>query len=77
MDFIEKHRPVAKKEIETPPYLKILTSVPVWAIIIAEFANGWGIFMIITEGPNFISKVLDRDITSVWHFQTKLRNLLC
>ena len=63
--FIEKHRPVLKARSGSPPYLQILKSTAVWATMWCEFANAWGIFMIITEGPNFMSEVLERDITSV------------
>ena len=35
----------------------ILTPM-VWVIMICEFANIWGILVMINEGPNFIDKIL-------------------
>ncbi len=65
VNFIEEFRAGKTNANITPPYLEILMSPAVWVIILAEFANSWGLFMILTEGPNFISEVLDQDITKV------------
>lgn len=64
-NFIEQHRPKISKEFVTPPYWKMLKNPGLWAIMFCDFANGWGIFMIITEGPNFISNVLHQSIANV------------
>ena len=42
----------------------ILTPM-VWVIMICEFANIWGILVMINEGPNFIDKILKRSISGV------------
>ena len=61
----------------SPPYLKILTNSVVWVIMICDFANSISSYMVIIEGPNFISNVLKKDIGSVsrqeflnFHFNT-------
>ena len=65
VDFIIRNRSEQTKSLVAPPYLQILLTPAVWVVILAEFANSWGLFMILTEGPNFISEVLDRDIKEV------------
>ena len=50
---------------KAPPYLKILANPAVWTCMLCDLANGWGLFTILTEGPNFISNVLHQDIEDV------------
>lgn len=33
-------------------------SIPFWALIILHFGNLWGLFFLMTAGPNFMSSVL-------------------
>ena len=56
-----------------PPYLAILMNPTVWAIMLCDFANGWGIFMIVIEGPNFIDRVLHQDIATVSYIKCNIR----
>ena len=44
------------------PWRKILTSVPVWALTVALFANNWGYFIIATCIPMYMHDVLGFDI---------------
>ena len=65
-NYILKHR----KQIDEigksrPPYLKILLTPSVWALMICDFARSFGAYMVIIEGPNFIDKVLNKDILEV------------
>ena len=30
-----------------------------------DFANGWGLFVLLNDGPTFVDKVLNQDISSV------------
>ena len=64
-DFILQNRAKSDKAKGVPPYLSILSTLPVWVMIMCDFANGWGVFMLLTEGPNFFDKVLHQDIKSV------------
>ena len=51
--------------VERPPtpWRKILTSVPVWALAIAFFANNWGFFTIIICLPLYMYDVLGFNMT--------------
>ncbi|KAK5641606.1 hypothetical protein RI129_010153 [Pyrocoelia pectoralis] len=42
----------------TPPYLKILTSIPFWALAALHFGNLWGLYLLLTAGPKYMSEVL-------------------
>lgn len=41
------------------PWLKILTSLPFWAVIVAHCGQNWGFFTLMTEMPTYMSKVLN------------------
>lgn len=45
------------------PWKSILTSLPVWAIIVAEFSEGWGFFTIVTQMPMFLNDVLHYNVS--------------
>ena len=42
-----------------PPWRAMLTSKPVWAIIIAHFTENWGFYTLLTSLPMFLRDVLD------------------
>ncbi|KAK7471778.1 hypothetical protein BaRGS_00035600 [Batillaria attramentaria] len=46
-----------------PPWLRMLSSVPVWAIVVAHFAENWGFYTWLTELPTFMKHVLKVDLT--------------
>ena len=64
IEWIEKSRTDTVKTDVLPPYFEILKSPAVWTFILCDFANGWGLYTILTEGPNFISNVLHQDIAN-------------
>ncbi|CAB3221219.1 unnamed protein product [Arctia plantaginis] len=41
------------------PWLKILTSLPFWAIIVAHCGQNWGFYTLMTEMPTYMAKVLN------------------
>lgn len=45
------------------PWKAIWTSSAVWAIICAQFAEGWGFFTLQTELPTFLKDALNFDLT--------------
>ena len=47
------------------PILAILTNPTIWIVMICDFANIWGILVMINEGPNFIDKILKQKISTV------------
>ena len=40
------------------PWKAIMTSKPVWAIIVAHFAENWGFYTLLTGMPTFMKDVL-------------------
>lgn len=44
------------------PYLKLLTSIPFWALLILHYGNLWGLYFLITGAPKFMNEVLGFDI---------------
>jgi len=54
-------------EVEHPPvpWMKILTSLPIWAIFVGHFAGDWGAYMMATSLPLFMKDVLGFDLTSL------------
>lgn len=37
-------------------------SIQFWALVVLHFGNLWGLFFLLTAGPNFISSVLGFDL---------------
>ncbi|KAL1138559.1 hypothetical protein AAG570_008622 [Ranatra chinensis] len=50
---------IGKKQSEklAVPWKEILTSVPVWAIVIANFSENWGFYTLITELPTYMNDI--------------------
>ncbi|XP_014212336.1 putative inorganic phosphate cotransporter [Copidosoma floridanum] len=46
------------------PWLSIMTSIPMWALIIAHCAQNWGFWTLLSEIPFFMSKAIGFDINS-------------
>lgn len=40
------------------PWKSILTSVPVWALILTHFGQNWGFYTLLTEMPTYLSAIL-------------------
>lgn len=49
------------KELETP-WKAILTSAPVWGLIIAEVGHDWGLYTMVTDLPKYMSDVMHFNI---------------
>ncbi|XP_016838631.1 putative inorganic phosphate cotransporter [Nasonia vitripennis] len=45
------------------PWLSIITSVPMWALIIVHCGHNWGFYTLLTEMPSYMKSVLKFDIT--------------
>ena len=43
----------AKRDIKHP-WKQILTSIPVWAIIVSHFVDNWGFYTLLTQLPTFM-----------------------
>jgi MFS transporter, ACS family, solute carrier family 17 (sodium-dependent inorganic phosphate cotransporter), other len=62
-EYIESSLSLQTKDANVPvPWKAICTSTAVWAIIAAQFAEGWGFFTLQTQLPQFLKDVLDFDI---------------
>ncbi|CAL4153453.1 unnamed protein product [Meganyctiphanes norvegica] len=46
------------------PVRAIVTSLPVWALIIAGFGDGWGFYTLLTDLPQYMKTMLNKDIKS-------------
>ncbi|XP_057653475.1 sialin-like [Diorhabda carinulata] len=72
-DSPEQHRTISEEEVRHiteslsgsiskvkrfPPYKDIFLTIPFWALLILHFGNLWGLFFLMTAGPNFLSSVL-------------------
>ena len=70
--YILKHRKQTINLIgeKRPPYLKIISTPSIWGLMLCDFARSFGSYMIIIEGPNFINKVLNKDILEVMHISS-------
>ena len=80
-DDPENHKLIRVKEVEyivtqrkiptscfakrRPPYLKILLNRTVWTLAFCDFASTFGLYMVVIEGPSFISNVLNKNILEV------------
>lgn len=62
--FIESMPGSSHQQLSTP-WSKILTSVPVWALIIVHSTQCWGFWTLLTETPSYLKDVFDFDIKTV------------
>lgn len=53
---------VAEEEAPPTPWKAILTSAPVWAIVVANFGQNWGYSVLLTEIPSYLSNVAGLNI---------------
>lgn len=47
------------------PLLSMITSVPLWAIIITQMCSNWTFYTLLTSLPTYMSQVLHFDLQSV------------
>ncbi|CAG9817211.1 unnamed protein product [Phaedon cochleariae] len=62
--------------LEHIPWRSFFTSMPVWAIIVANFVENWGFYTTLTQVPTFMKYVLHFDMNSVG-FVSSLPYLAC
>lgn len=61
-EYIESNLPDAISESPPIPWKSFLTSMPFWAIFVANFANNWGFHLLMTELPQYLSEVFNEDV---------------
>ena len=45
------------------PWARVFTSMPVWAIIVANFARSWTFYLLLITQPKFFKEVYRMDLT--------------
>eukprot|EP00058_Branchiostoma_floridae_P027629 XP_002613120.1 hypothetical protein BRAFLDRAFT_73023 [Branchiostoma floridae] len=51
------------------PWKKVLTSGPVWAILVAHFCENWGFYTMLTSLPLFLQQIFHYDLDEVRHLK--------
>ena len=60
LEYLQNTIGVTEREVAcSPPWRAMLTSKPVWAIIIAHFTENWGFYTLLTSLPMFMRDVLE------------------
>ncbi|XP_075233630.1 sialin-like isoform X2 [Lycorma delicatula] len=65
LEYIKNSTKQITSEKVIVPWRKMLTSTPVWAVIVTHFCGNWGMFTLLTELPTFLHEVWQYDIKSV------------
>ncbi|XP_066288221.1 sialin-like [Branchiostoma lanceolatum] len=60
--YIEDSTGMREQQKPTVPWLKILTSPAVWALVIGQFSSNWGVYFLTTQLPNYMQNVLGFNI---------------
>ncbi|XP_015524856.1 putative inorganic phosphate cotransporter isoform X1 [Neodiprion pinetum] len=63
-DYIETS--LGQVDVQTQhstPWIKIITSVPVWSLIIVHCGQNWGYWTLLTEMPSYMNHILGFDIS--------------
>ncbi|XP_035682537.1 sialin-like [Branchiostoma floridae] len=60
--YIEDSTGMRERQTPAVPWLKVLTSPSVWALIIGQFSSNWGIYFLTTQLPNYMQNVLGFNI---------------
>lgn len=47
------------------PWGKIMTSIPMWTLIIAHLGQNWGFWILVTNMPTYLNYILKFNIKSV------------
>lgn len=60
--LIAKNQPVNSTEtqqsVQKVPWVRIVTSVPVWAMVFAHFGQNWGNYTLLTNLPSYMKNIL-------------------
>jgi ACS family sodium-dependent inorganic phosphate cotransporter-like MFS transporter 5 len=51
-------------KIVPTPWKAIVTSMPMWAVIVGNFGQNWGYATLLTEIPNYMNKIMNFDMQS-------------
>lgn len=56
--FLEKELKDVWKTRKTTPWKAMLTSVPLWALVVAQLGHDWGLFTMVSDLPKYMKSVL-------------------
>ncbi|XP_044751573.1 vesicular glutamate transporter 1-like isoform X2 [Coccinella septempunctata] len=62
LKYITESLGTTERKTVRHPWKSILTSVPVWAIIAANFSENWGFYTFLTQLPKYMKDILEFDI---------------
>lgn len=54
-----------QRHAEVVPWRALMTSMPVWAIIVAHFCNNWSLYVLLSWLPTYVNKGLGVDYAAV------------
>ena len=57
------------------PYKAIFTSLPVYGLLIANIAQGYGFYTLLSEIPTYMSQILHFDIKEVYYFVLYVKDM--
>ena len=56
---------VSKTQIPTAPYASMVTSLPVWALVVCFLGSGWGYFSLLNETPTYLNNIQHFNLAAV------------
>ncbi|KAF5285906.1 hypothetical protein FQA39_LY04367 [Lamprigera yunnana] len=62
-NFLRKELTGITKDRKATPWRAILTSIPLWALVVAQLGHDWGLFTMITDLPKYMKSVLKFNVT--------------
>lgn len=60
LEFLQKSLGMAKKIRVEFPWKDVITSKPVYAIVVSQFAEIWGHYTLLTQLPSFLKGIYKR-----------------
>ncbi|MEM7220579.1 MAG: ACS family MFS transporter [Pseudomonadota bacterium] len=63
--YIEANAPASGVAAERPSWGTMLSNLPLWAIIVAHFANNWTLYVVLSWLPIYVNEQLGVDFASV------------
>lgn len=63
--YIEAHAPASGTAAKLPRWSRLLANKPLWAIIVAHFANNWTLYVVLSWLPIYVNEGLGVDFKSV------------
>ncbi|KAF2903420.1 hypothetical protein ILUMI_02773 [Ignelater luminosus] len=66
--FLEKELANVSNEKRDIPWKAIFSSVPLWALVIAQLGHDWGLFTMVTDLPKYMKSVLKFNVkqSGIW-----------